>query len=108
MTDSYYAVIFSSQRNSNDQDGYQKIADRMIELAKQQSGFVGVESVRGTDGFGITVSYWKSKEDIRNWRAHSEHQLAQEFGRSKWYESFTTRICLVEREYSFSVKASHD
>ena len=101
MGQTYYAVIFSSQRNSNDQYGYEKIAERMIELARQQNGFVGVESARDSDGVGITVSYWKSKEDIRNWKAHSDHQLAQEFGRSDGYSSYKTRICVVEREYEF-------
>ena len=108
MNSAYYAVIFTSLRNENDPSGYEKMADRMIELAKEQKGFVGVESARSSDGFGITVSYWQSKDDIRNWKSHSEHQMAQEFGRSKWYTTFTTRICEVQREYSFSSKDSHD
>ena len=77
------------------------MAERMVELAQDQNGFLGIESSRGNDGFGITVSYWKSQEDIAEWRANSEHKMAQEFGRSKWYESFSIRICKVEREYSF-------
>ena len=77
------------------------MAKRMVELAKDQKGYLGIESSRGNDGFGITVSYWQTQEDIAAWKANSEHQMAQEFGRSKWYDSFTTRICKVEREYSF-------
>tara|TARA_B110001454_G_C12723340_1_gene436819 strand:- start:29819 stop:30067 length:249 start_codon:yes stop_codon:yes gene_type:complete len=77
------------------------MAERMVELAKIQKGFLGMESSRGNDGFGITVSYWQSQEDIVAWKANTEHKMAQEFGRSKWYDSFTTRICKVEREYSF-------
>jgi heme-degrading monooxygenase HmoA len=96
----YYAVIFSSQRNSSDHSGYERMTDRMVELAKDQKGFLGIESSRGNDGFGITVSYWKSQEDIAAWKANTEHKIAQEFGRSKWYDSFMTRICKVEREYS--------
>lgn len=101
MSSSYYAVIFSSQRNLSDNVGYQQMAERMIELAKGQKGFLGIESSRGDNGFGITVSYWKSQEDIVAWKANTEHKIAQEFGRSKWYDTFTTRICKVEREYSF-------
>ena len=52
----YYAVIFSSRRASVD-EGYGAMADRMEELAAAQPGFLGVESTRGADGFGITVSY---------------------------------------------------
>lgn len=77
------------------------MADRMVELAKDQKGFLGIESSRGIDGFGITVSYWSTQEDIAAWKLNSEHKIAQEFGRSKWYESFTTRVCKVEREYAY-------
>jgi heme-degrading monooxygenase HmoA len=98
----YYAVVFSSQRNFRDQDDYGRMAEKMIELAKVQNGFLGVESARGSDGFGITVSYWKSEEDIHAWKKDGEHRLAQELGRSQWYESFVTRVCKVERDYGHS------
>lgn len=94
----FSAVIFSSIRTAVD-DGYETMADRMIELAAQQPGFLGVESAR--QAVGITVSYWTSLEAIRNWRLNAEHTLAQAFGREKWYASFTVRICLVERAYAF-------
>lgn len=97
----YYAVIFSSQRSSDGEADYAKAADRMLELAQTQDGFLGVESTRGTDGFGITVSYWKSEDSIKKWKSHSEHLIAQELGRTRWYKSFKTRICKVEREYEF-------
>lgn len=51
----YYAVIFSSLRTSGD-NGYGEMAERMVELASQQPGFVGAESVRDADGFGIMRS----------------------------------------------------
>lgn len=95
-----YAVIFTSKRTDGDQDAYDKASKRMVELAKEQEGFIKVESARGPDGFGVTVSYWETLEDIKKWKSHSEHLIAQDFGRAKWYESFTTRICRVEREYS--------
>lgn len=96
---SYFAVIFTSQRSSLEPEKYEEMAGRMLELAKDQEGFLGVESARGVDGFGITISYWQTEENIRKWRFHSEHKLAQELGRSLWYDTFKTRICKVEREY---------
>ena len=92
----YYAVIFSSRRTAVD-DGYGQMADRMLELASRQPGFLGMESTRGADGFGITVSYWSSLESIAAWKAHGEHRIAQSTGRSKWYSHFETRIARVER-----------
>lgn len=97
----YYAVIFTSHRTDADEEGYGTMADRMVELATQQPGYLGHESQRGPDGFGITVSYWDSLEAIRNWKANEEHLGAQARGRSGWYSGYTTRICRVEREYSF-------
>jgi heme-degrading monooxygenase HmoA len=94
----YYAVIFSSRRTSID-EGYAAMADRMEELAAAQPGFLGVESARGADGFGITVSYWASLEAIAAWRAHAEHRIAQTTGRKRWYQRFEARIARVERAY---------
>jgi len=95
----YYAVIFTSQRTDVD-DGYAAMADRMVELASKQSGFLGMESVRDAGGLGITVSYWTSLEAIAAWRAHAEHRIAQATGRKQWYAHFETRIARVERASS--------
>lgn len=94
-----YAVIFSSQRSQDDPHGYAATADRMVELAAQQPGFLGVESARGVDGFGITVSYWASEAAISAWRQHAEHVDARAQGRARWYEGFTLRVARVERAY---------
>lgn len=95
---SYYAVIFTSQRTADDK-GYAEMAERMVALAAQQPGFLGVDSVRGTDGLGITVSYWRDEQAITNWRLHAEHTLARERGRQDWYAQFTLRVARVERAY---------
>jgi heme-degrading monooxygenase HmoA len=92
----YYAAIFTSLRTEVD-SGYDAMAARMLELAAEQPGFLGVESAR--QALGITVSYWESLEAIQNWKRHAEHQLAQKLGREKWYVSFRVRIARVERDY---------
>lgn len=97
----YYAVIFTNQRTAGD-DGYADTAARMVALAKEQPGFLGVESVRGADGAGITVSYWSSEEAIAGWRQHADHSLAREQGRKHWYEQFQVRVAKVERAYGKS------
>lgn len=95
----YYAVIFSSKRNEMDQAAYSKMAEKMVEMAKTQKGFLGIESARSPDGNGITISYWDSLESIKSWKEHGEHKVTQKLGREKWYENFSVRICKVEREY---------
>ncbi|RPE79619.1 antibiotic biosynthesis monooxygenase family protein [Vulcaniibacterium tengchongense] len=98
-TPPYYAVIFSSQRNGADEAGYAAAAQRMLELAEQQPGYLGAESARGADGFGITVSYWASEEAIAAWRAHAEHAAARAHGRAHWYGRYELRVAKVERAY---------
>jgi heme-degrading monooxygenase HmoA len=92
----YYAVIFTSLRTEVE-EGYAEMAIRMVELASEQPGFLGVESARS--GLGITVSYWASEEAIRNWKVNAEHRLAQRYGHEKWYSAFKTRVAKVERDY---------
>lgn len=94
----YYTVIFSSRRTPGDQ-GYEAMAERMVELAAQQPGFLGAESARDAQGFGITVSYWASEEAIAAWRWHAEHRVAQEQGRAQWYAHYELRVARVERAW---------
>ena len=94
----YYAVIFTSHRTSGD-NGYGKMADKMVELAKKQLGFLGVESAR--ESVGITVSYWENLESIKEWKQDTEHLIAQKEGKNKWYAEFKVRISKVERDYGF-------
>lgn len=94
----YYAVIFTSQRNAGDV-GYTAMGERMVALAAEQPGFLGIETVRGDDGMGITVSYWESEEAIRHWKKHAEHQIAQQSGKDIWYDDYLIRIAKVERAY---------
>ena len=96
----YYAVIFSTLRTAVD-EGYLETAQRMEELAKDQEGYLGIESVR--EDLGITVSYWKSLEAITKWKNNAEHTLAREQGREKWYAQYKLRICKVERDYDFKI-----
>ena len=98
----YYAVIFTSLRADTD-PGYAQAAERMLELARQQPGFLGVESARGEEGLGITVSYWASEAAILAWKQHTEHREVREQGRASWYSAFHTRVCKVERAYAFNV-----
>jgi heme-degrading monooxygenase HmoA len=97
----YFAVIFTSRRSAADEAGYQAMATAMEQLAARQPGYLGIESARGADGVGITVSYWSSLEAIQAWRENAEHKVAQRLGRERWYQSFEIRIARVERAYSF-------
>jgi heme-degrading monooxygenase HmoA len=95
----YYAVVFSSQRTEGDA-GYDRMAAAMSDLAAMQPGYLGHESARSADGFGITVSYWRDENSVRRWKSVVEHQAAQVLGRELWYSHYEVRIAKVERAYA--------
>jgi heme-degrading monooxygenase HmoA len=103
----YVAVVFTSlgsatdPAHEDDVDGYGQTAHDMLELAAAQPGYLGVESARGADGLGITVSYWTTLQAVAAWKQHADHVTAQRAGRSHFYRAYTVRICVVERAYSF-------
>lgn len=97
----YYAVVFTSVRTAGD-NGYGDQAEHMLALAAQQPGFLGVDSARGRDGLGITVSYWADEAAIAAWREHAEHAPTRARGREQWYESFAVHVARVERAYGFT------
>ncbi len=95
----YYAVIFTSQRNECD-SGYADMVKAMFELAAKQPGFLGAESARGPDGFGITAAYFKDEAAIHAWKQNAEHLAAQAKGKTDWYSHHQVRVAKVERSYS--------
>jgi len=94
----YFAVVFSAIQTST-LEGYSEMADKMVELASKQNGFLGVESAQSA--VEITVSYWKDEASILAWKSNIEHILAQEKGKQDWYKAFEIRVAKVERAYSF-------
>lgn len=98
LTPPYYAVIFTTIL-TDDLLGYNDMASRMESLAKQQEGYLGIESARSE--VGITVSYWRSLESIIQWKNNLLHVEARRMGREQWYKKYQLRICKVEREYGF-------
>ncbi len=98
----YYVVTFVSQRTEGDH-GYNAMADEMVSLAKGQPGYLGHESARGADGFGITNSFWTDEASIKAWKAVADHLTAQRKGRTDWYQAYAVRVARVERAYTFGL-----
>lgn len=94
----YYAVIFTSVQTES-LEGYGEMAEEMERLGRAQPGFLGIDSARS--GVGITVSYWRTLEAVREWKANLDHLEAQRKGRADWYSSYTVRVAKVERNYEF-------
>ncbi|WP_414663371.1 antibiotic biosynthesis monooxygenase family protein [Horticoccus sp. 23ND18S-11] len=98
----YHAVIFTSKRSPVDERTYGVVAQRMVDLGSRYAGFLGIESARGSDGVGITVSYWRDEASILAWKRDTEHEKAQRGGREAWYDAYEVRVARVERAYGFA------
>jgi heme-degrading monooxygenase HmoA len=94
-------VIFIAQRTDQDADGYAAAATAMVALAEQQPGYLGMDSARGLDGLGITVSYWASDGHAKAWRDHGEHALIRDAGRDRWYSEYSLHVGEVTRSYDW-------
>ena len=99
--DGTVAVIFTSWRTVADEQGYDAAAQEMKALAAQQPGYAGMDSVRDTQGMGITVSYWKDDAAARAWRDHPRHAVIRDAGRKLWYTRYTLHVARVERGYAW-------
>lgn len=95
----YYAVIFASQHGGREIEFYDELMEEIVTLAVQQPGYLGLESARNEDGFGITIVYYDSLEAIDNWRRNPDHQRAKAAGRNTFYDAYKLRIAKVEDAY---------
>jgi heme-degrading monooxygenase HmoA len=95
------SVIFVAQRTGLDADGYARAATMMNELAAQQEGYVGMDTVRGSGGLGITISYWADEASARAWREHPEHTTIRDAGRDRWYSDYSLHVAEVTRSYDW-------
>jgi heme-degrading monooxygenase HmoA len=88
-----YAVIFKATIENLD-DEYLEMVEQLRDLAFNKYGcsdFVSV--IEGNEE--IAVSYWKSKQQILDWRNDPQHRLAKTRGREKWYKSVSVEICEI-------------
>ena len=100
----YYAVIFTSIRTIGD-NGYEKKGEEIGKEISDQIGFLGAESMRNDQGFGVTISYWKNLESISKWKKNSLHVIAKEKGKKFWYSKYMLRLCKVEYDHYFNKKS---
>jgi heme-degrading monooxygenase HmoA len=95
------AVIFVAQRTGLDVEGYAAAAAAMEALSAHQPGYLGLDSARGADGLGITVSYWASETNAKAWRDHPEHAAIRDAGRDRWYSGYSLHVAEVTRSYDW-------
>jgi len=96
-----YIVMFEVWPDEKYQDTYLEHALGMRKEAEKIKGFVSVERFESLYEKGklLSVSIWESEEAIKEWKAHAEHKLEQELGKTKYFHKYHIRVAKVEREY---------
>lgn len=98
----YVAVIFSSLKNKTTATDQYDLMNVLTEAESNKiEGYIGCESTRQEDGWGITVSYWATMEAVQNWKRNTLHQEAKKQGRTSWYHQYAIRICEVKEANLF-------
>jgi heme-degrading monooxygenase HmoA len=95
------AVIFLSGRSDADETGYATAAGAMERRAASMCGYLGLDSARGTDGVGITISWWTDRTAATAWRDDPEHERIRAAGRAVWYDWYRVIVTEVERGYAW-------
>lgn len=92
-----YIVIFKAKIKAVDSNYFQ-MAQSLRNKALSQFNCQKFESI-AENNFEIALSYWNSLEDIHAWHLDAEHQIAQNIGKERWYESFSVEICEIKKAH---------
>jgi heme-degrading monooxygenase HmoA len=100
-----FLVVFRNRKRADiDYPAYEAEADRMLELAQAQPGYVSFKSYVADDGEVLALSEWEDEAAARAWGQVAEHRAVQQRGRSTYYEDYTLFACADPRIRRFSRK----
>lgn len=98
-----FLVVFRNRKRADiDYAAYQVDAERMVELARLQPGYLSFKSYVAEDGEVIALSEWADEASARAWGRVAEHAVVQSRGRAAYYESYTLFACANPRIHAFS------
>lgn len=104
MPDAPIVVIFHAKHHLKE-EGYAETSARLSAMVEKAPGFLGMDSLREGEA-SITVSYWKTEEDVHRWQQEMEHLAAQQQGRAQWYRDYQVVVARTFRKYEFQQDGS--
>jgi heme-degrading monooxygenase HmoA len=102
-----FAVIFEIEPMPGRADEYLTMAEALRTELEAIDGFISVERFASvtSEGRYVSLSFWRTEEAVRRWRAHAGHQLAQAQGREAIFRDYRIRVARVERDYGMVERA---
>ncbi|MFT4573434.1 MAG: ribosomal-protein-alanine N-acetyltransferase [Marinomonas primoryensis] len=101
----YYAVLLSSKLLLNDLT-YRLMAEKILELAKDQPGYLCAEYGAGEMDFLMT--YWETRGAAEAWLNHDVQRRTLSIGERFWYEEYSLKLFKVIGDVSFKRKSNQD
>ena len=100
-----FLVVFRNRKRADiDYTAYEAEADRMLELAQAQPGYLSFKSYVADDGEVIALSEGEDEAAARAWGKVAEHRATQQRGRAAYYEEYTLFACADPRIHRFARK----
>jgi heme-degrading monooxygenase HmoA len=75
----------------------QRVA-KLFEIVAAMPGFRSIRSYTADDGERFSLIEFDSHESLAAWRVQTEHRIAQELGKEKYYSEYHLQICDLVRE----------
>jgi heme-degrading monooxygenase HmoA len=95
-------AVFRSRLRSEHANEFQRLADRMLQIAQSMPGFISYKVYAAADGERCSIIEFESPELLQAWREHPEHREAQRLGRERFYEEYTLQVSEPARESRFN------
>jgi len=99
--DTRLVTVFRSRLREEAKGEYDLVALEMASIARTMPGFLELKTFTADDGERVSVVTFANQEAQSAWRDHPDHRVAQQLGRSNFYDSYDIQICRVVSERSF-------
>ncbi|MEW6296478.1 MAG: antibiotic biosynthesis monooxygenase [Thermodesulfobacteriota bacterium] len=95
-------VVFRSRlREDANLEELARLYERLYTLVSAMPGFISVKDFQANDGEAVSIAVFDSLDAVTAWRAHSEHQAAQERGRNEFFSEYSIQVCTMVRASHF-------
>ncbi len=100
-------VVFRSRfKEGADLDAYRELAAEMRAVVATQPGFVSIDSYQSDDGTRVSLECFETEDDVRAWRMHPAHRVAQRRGRDEFYAWYSVQVTEVVRSHELQLTPS--
>ena len=96
-----FAVIFEVEPEKESAQEYFDLAAELRPELEKIDGFISIERFTSmyNEGKYLSVSFWRDKNALNQWREHLGHRAAQKKGLSGIFQNYRIRVAEVIRDY---------